>query len=385
MPHPDFLVLQTQSSAGHVFIIGDVHGAHGALNQVIETLNPNDTLIIVGDLIDRSFDKALRFTSAAVLDHLIDLNNNPDAPRIYAIKGNHEMDFLKAYHIFFDEDENEPNTKANRAFLRALIKNGGGWIFKHPEGERRTHVLHQWFMHYLAKTPGYEEKCNNIVNNFIVELLDADDISDYVIDTIHSYKRYLDSLPYLIKLEGEYGVEWVVHAALFFTDDELNARINGDEGFSEQEKVNMTQARFEEYTNNHQRNDSSSWVYCGHNIITNVLIPVSNRTVNRVCPVRLDTKEINLDVGACVAKGFVVLNQTTGEATVVATDETIESERVFLDGIAQEVTAALTPYRQKPSRIPIVPLSIFNSDKSLKASENETTEEAKAATHPSIK
>ena len=69
--------------------IGDIHGAIGALQRLLRRLHPcpEDTLIFLGDYIDRGED------SHAVLDYLMDLESRH---RCIFLKGNHEDMFLSS-------------------------------------------------------------------------------------------------------------------------------------------------------------------------------------------------------------------------------------------------------------------------------------------------
>ena len=91
MPHPHFFILESNPSyGGNVYVVGDVHGEIGALNAVLECLNPWDTLIIAGDLLDRG-QQGHELSRALVLDRIMALNSAPSGygPRVYAIKGHH--------------------------------------------------------------------------------------------------------------------------------------------------------------------------------------------------------------------------------------------------------------------------------------------------------
>lgn len=69
--------------------IGDLHGSITALRRLLDTVapEPEDTLLFLGDYIDRGED------SRAVLDHLMALEH---AQRCIFLKGNHEDLFQRA-------------------------------------------------------------------------------------------------------------------------------------------------------------------------------------------------------------------------------------------------------------------------------------------------
>ncbi len=68
---------------GRVIAIGDIHGCSVALKSLVEQIapQPNDTIVTLGDYVDRGQD------SRGVIDFLIDLK---DRCRLIAIYGNHE-------------------------------------------------------------------------------------------------------------------------------------------------------------------------------------------------------------------------------------------------------------------------------------------------------
>ena len=72
------------------FVIGDIHGCHGALVGLLEKIKPDlsqDTLIFLGDYIDRGPD------SKKVVSEIIRLME--EAPgRVIPLMGNHEQVFL---------------------------------------------------------------------------------------------------------------------------------------------------------------------------------------------------------------------------------------------------------------------------------------------------
>jgi len=71
------------------FVIGDIHGCYGALKALLEKINPDpdhDTLVFLGDYIDRGPD------SKKVVSEVIDLQQS--FPRVITLMGNHEQMFL---------------------------------------------------------------------------------------------------------------------------------------------------------------------------------------------------------------------------------------------------------------------------------------------------
>lgn len=74
-----------------LFAIGDVHGYLKPLETLIEHINPqrNDTLIFLGDVIDRGED------SKGVIDLIIDLQSQC---KVHCIQGNHEEMCLRSVY-----------------------------------------------------------------------------------------------------------------------------------------------------------------------------------------------------------------------------------------------------------------------------------------------
>jgi serine/threonine protein phosphatase 1 len=66
-----------------VIAIGDIHGCDAALRTLVETISPqlNDTLVILGDCVDRGPN------SAGVIEQLLELRENC---RLVPLLGNHE-------------------------------------------------------------------------------------------------------------------------------------------------------------------------------------------------------------------------------------------------------------------------------------------------------
>lgn len=75
--------------AGRTIAIGDIHGCSAALNAVLEgiTLQKSDTIITLGDYVDRGPD------SRGVVDRLLALRDHCD---LVPLIGNHEMMLLAA-------------------------------------------------------------------------------------------------------------------------------------------------------------------------------------------------------------------------------------------------------------------------------------------------
>jgi len=74
---------------GKTYVIGDIHGCHGALVKILQRIKPNpreDVIIFLGDYIDRGPD------SKQVVSEILRLRRK--FPRLITLKGNHEQMFL---------------------------------------------------------------------------------------------------------------------------------------------------------------------------------------------------------------------------------------------------------------------------------------------------
>jgi serine/threonine protein phosphatase 1 len=81
-----------------IFAIGDIHGCLGKLNQLMSRIgidNKNDTLVFIGDYIDRGE------SGPEVIDHIIQLQS--EYKKIVCLMGNHEQ-MLSRYLEGLDED-----------------------------------------------------------------------------------------------------------------------------------------------------------------------------------------------------------------------------------------------------------------------------------------
>lgn len=79
----------------NTFVIGDIHGRRGQLNALIDMIprdEAKDTLVFLGDLIDRGDD-----APGVVSDVLALKNGNPD--RVLTLRGNHEQMLLDLIDI----------------------------------------------------------------------------------------------------------------------------------------------------------------------------------------------------------------------------------------------------------------------------------------------
>jgi len=82
-----------------VFAVGDIHGCRSHLDRMLEILDinsENDTLVFIGDYIDRGPD------SRGVVDALLDIRKK--IKNVVFLKGNHEQMFLNYYREGKDEE-----------------------------------------------------------------------------------------------------------------------------------------------------------------------------------------------------------------------------------------------------------------------------------------
>ncbi len=75
----------------HTFVIGDIHGCSDSLTELLEKIKPlakDDTVIFIGDYIDRGPD------SKGVIEIVLQLK--AEHSRVITLMGNHEFMFLGA-------------------------------------------------------------------------------------------------------------------------------------------------------------------------------------------------------------------------------------------------------------------------------------------------
>lgn len=101
---------------GRTFVVGDIHGDLDALRTLLSRLPPldaDDTLVFLGDYLDRGPD------SAGVVAHVRDLEQNA-ASRVVCLRGNHEDAWLRVIDRGWDEFVLPPGNgclAAMRSFL----------------------------------------------------------------------------------------------------------------------------------------------------------------------------------------------------------------------------------------------------------------------------
>ncbi len=87
VPH---IQIVPENKNGDDQIIGDIHGNARIFKKWIADLGPNDRAFCVGDYVDRGDD------SVGVIEAIVENNKNPNQPRIYCVRGNHETFCLNA-------------------------------------------------------------------------------------------------------------------------------------------------------------------------------------------------------------------------------------------------------------------------------------------------
>ncbi|HVK62807.1 MAG TPA: metallophosphoesterase family protein [Bdellovibrionales bacterium] len=117
-------------SAGRTIAVGDIHGCSMELSRLIEVLSltANDTVVFLGDYIDRGPD------SKGVIDLIVDLR---DKCNVVTLKGNHEAMFID----FLESPES--------AGAGLFVLNGGSATLASYAGERGSFVLPESHIKFL--------------------------------------------------------------------------------------------------------------------------------------------------------------------------------------------------------------------------------------------
>lgn len=311
MKSPHYLTVDETSLQGEVYIIGDVHGTAELFSHVLEKLSPNDILIVAGDLIDRGETTNYKPTSALVLDQIIAQNQQADAPKIYAIRGNHEEDFLAvmaSIRALAQEKQEKgadvPMTPEMRQQLIFFIANGGGWIFNTDE---KTSMAFRNFT--ACKKEPYQSRAIAALDS----LFKQGDPLALLIPKCNAYEDYIQSLPYIIKLDAGDHQAVIVHADLPLSKAALDDRIATGTDLTKREIYHITGARVSELST--EQREESETVYCGHNIIDEEGAPKKYPTL----PVRASSRHVNLDCGSFASNAQLLVNHTQHTVGVVGT------------------------------------------------------------------
>lgn len=287
-------ILQVEPNrVGRDFVIGDIHGSDSALKAVLDKLQPHDRLFIVGDLTDKGEN------SAAIVG-LINEKRTENA--IYAVKGNHEEMCLGAVKIIDQIKLGNEITEKEKLFLFDALYNSGEWIFENE---------------YFKKSLRQHIKKNKPFTSLkkIIEFIDHHSLQDEfikqpLISNINEITNYMQLLPYIIRVGNKHDKDAfiVCHADLPMTDDELDEMISDSHLLQDDTKLHITWARSNEIQKKaYYRDEASTRVYCGHNIIGH----------HGTVAVRKDTNTINLDGGAFITGQFILLNHTENKAELI--------------------------------------------------------------------
>ncbi len=288
----DIVEIEANTSGGNDYIIGDVHGAKTAFQNVLTHLNDDDRLFLVGDLIDRGED------SAAIVDIIIKKNEGKNPPVVYAVRGNHEEDFLTAYDFF-----NHPTHQdsAEREIAIQFLINGGGWIFQEPI---RTEIQSIW--RAFNDRTWSDEYCYAMLDNLVDKI--QNNPPPPFIEKLENIQNYIHSLPSVLLVGNEKDEKAfiVCHADMPLSQQQLKQKITASTALTSTEKKHIVRTRPKAFMPaNEQRNLLSTRVYCGHNAIK-AIADVPNASVP-------ERNQINLDVDAWVTGSFLVVNHTQNQ------------------------------------------------------------------------
>ena len=137
-PWPDHVV-QLPPTAGHRWVVGDVHGCARTLHALVSTLSlgPADQLIFLGDYVDRGPD------NVGVLDAVMqwqEQGRTGSGPHVFALMGNHEFAWL-------DEVQRAEWAGDDRYLaLYARMQKCHDLLQKGPKGLFLPQHYRQWFM-----------------------------------------------------------------------------------------------------------------------------------------------------------------------------------------------------------------------------------------------
>jgi len=325
---PEIVHLETNTT-GNDYIIGDVHGSN-ALHRVVDKLQPNDRLFIVGDLFDRGGHEVEVFK-------LISQN-----PQIHAVKGNHEVILLNA--MLGDPAKREPNTAA-------LLNSGGGWLSVNPA------IQQVYTTHLSKKLP-------------IPALMSTTFMTAEKIPEAEAITQYVLELPYIIRVGQGPDAFNICHANMPISDVDLDSLVTNKTQLSVPVKIHLVCARSDgngpsfKDVGIYKRTKASTVVYCGHNILE-----TSHDSV------RAETNHVNLDGGAYFCNHFIMVNHTQKTVDLVGDMHGMQKPQVnVLKGavktisnhIRQPITAALHKLSRLQKSGSIMALVVKLLDKSKK-------------------
>lgn len=238
-PDAKDIVVMHANAVGHDFVIGDIHGAKGALDAALQKLGPDDRLFIVGDLMDRGED------SMGVMQTV--MNDR----RIHVVRGNHEESFLQALKVINSLLNDKPETlndiESFYNFLIFLNNGGDAWIFK---PEKTVSILS------IPKRQKGEESLDykKRIRALFLEKLKKQELEFQPIEALEAMRVYIDALPY-IRVVGDIANRatasstqtkpfLVCHASMPMDDKKLIDKIErGDYTLNPNDKAYITWAR----------------------------------------------------------------------------------------------------------------------------------------------
>ena len=156
------------------FVIGDIHGHLVALDAILASfsLRKSDTVITLGDYIDRGPD------SAGVVSRLVDLQSRC---RLVPLLGNHEELLL--------------NARTDPRFMRGWIRNGGREALESYAGENATLddiPIDHWLFFEHTCLPYYENDTHLFVHASADPTLTLDQQTPYTL----RWQRFNDPAPH---------------------------------------------------------------------------------------------------------------------------------------------------------------------------------------------
>lgn len=307
MTNPHIQVISRPTS-GKLYIIGDIHGEIRAFKAVLNELRQNDTLIIAGDLIDRGRDENNNCASHLILNEIGVYQSR--GYNILAIKGNHEVDFLRIIDILKHPlEERIKKIRIIKDILLIAFKNGSSWIFK-DDCPKKTDLLQIYASHYSTNS-NKNADIKAHLECFAYKILTAANCFEYLIDNIYTYYDYIKSLPYIIKIDDALKPAWIAHAELRMSDDILNEKIITNTMFTDGEIEILTNTRPNNFLS--ERTSKDCIVYCGHNTIDEEpnLEPFPTKAI------RSHSNHCNLDSGAYFSGAFLRVNHFDDVVTII--------------------------------------------------------------------
>lgn len=158
-----------------IYAIGDVHGERIKLERLFSklTIEKDDTVIFLGDYIDRGVD------SKGVIDFILSLK---DKCNLITLKGNHEQFAMDSYEYVFGAD----TTKKN--MFQSWMMNGGVECLRSYDSDAVNGGYHHKALATMFNAHGdffknlrltYETKKHIFVHGFLAHELDLEDQEEF--------------------------------------------------------------------------------------------------------------------------------------------------------------------------------------------------------------